>query len=169
MKYHLDVTTKGYRSVVYSGDHDIDVLYISTQYWIRSLNFSIVDDRKPWMTGNHGGAGDERSITYLWPVGRGGRRSTATLLLHGDCNTNKRTGIKTIVLKQPCHQIATFNHPRVKQISFTFYNFLTEHNLILLSATVAHIFGIRKRGKGANTIQAKIKIGARKEFMLLHK
>lgn len=39
----------------------------------------------------------------------------------------------------------------------------------MFCATVAHIFGIRRMGKGANTIQVKTKIGARKEFMLLHK
>jgi hypothetical protein len=89
-----------------------------------------------------GGAGEDMrgAITYLWAVGRGGRRSTATLLQHGGCNTNKRIGIKTIVLKQPCHQIATFNHPRVKQTSFTFYNFLTEHNIILLSMQLLPIY-----------------------------
>ncbi|WVZ64622.1 hypothetical protein U9M48_014116 [Paspalum notatum var. saurae] len=48
VKYHLDVTTKGYRSLVYSGDHDMAVPYIGTQSWIRSLNFSIVDDWRPW-------------------------------------------------------------------------------------------------------------------------
>jgi serine carboxypeptidase-like clade 1 len=48
VKYHLDVTTKGYRSLVYSGDHDMVVPYIGTQSWIRSLNFSVVDDWRPW-------------------------------------------------------------------------------------------------------------------------
>lgn len=48
VKYHLDVTTKGYKSLVYSGDHDMGVPYIGTQSWIRSLNFSIVDDWRPW-------------------------------------------------------------------------------------------------------------------------
>ncbi|XP_062205002.1 serine carboxypeptidase-like 18 isoform X2 [Phragmites australis] len=48
VKYHLDVTTKGYRSLVYSGDHDMIVPFIGTQAWIRSLNFSIVDNWRPW-------------------------------------------------------------------------------------------------------------------------
>ncbi|KAF8689255.1 hypothetical protein HU200_042046 [Digitaria exilis] len=48
VKYHLDVTTKGYRSLVYSGDHDMVVPYIGTQAWIKSLNFSIVDGWRPW-------------------------------------------------------------------------------------------------------------------------
>ncbi|TVU31480.1 hypothetical protein EJB05_23167 [Eragrostis curvula] len=48
VKYHLDVTTKGYRSLVYSGDHDLVVPYIGTQAWIKSLNFSVVDKWRPW-------------------------------------------------------------------------------------------------------------------------
>ncbi|CAL4915832.1 unnamed protein product [Urochloa decumbens] len=48
VKYHLDVTTKGYRSLVYSGDHDMVIPYIGTQAWIKSLNFSIVDRWRPW-------------------------------------------------------------------------------------------------------------------------
>ncbi|CAN6195624.1 unnamed protein product [Urochloa humidicola] len=48
VKYHLDVTTKGYRGLVYSGDHDMAVPYVGTQSWIRSLNFSTVDDWRPW-------------------------------------------------------------------------------------------------------------------------
>ncbi|KAL6906295.1 hypothetical protein ACP4OV_003896 [Aristida adscensionis] len=48
VKYHLDVTSKGYRSLIYSGDHDLVVPFIGTQAWIRSLNSSIVDDWRPW-------------------------------------------------------------------------------------------------------------------------
>ncbi|PUZ39862.1 hypothetical protein GQ55_9G377400 [Panicum hallii var. hallii] len=48
VKYHLDVTTRGYRSLVYSGDHDLVVPFIGTQAWIKSLNFSVVDEWRPW-------------------------------------------------------------------------------------------------------------------------
>ncbi|KAL6642601.1 hypothetical protein ACP70R_020782 [Stipagrostis hirtigluma subsp. patula] len=48
VKYHLDVTTKGYRSLIYSGDHDMVIPFIGTQAWIRSLNFSILDHWRPW-------------------------------------------------------------------------------------------------------------------------
>ncbi|KAL6883575.1 hypothetical protein ACP4OV_010989 [Aristida adscensionis] len=48
VKYHLDVTTKGYRSLIYSGDHDMIRPFIGTHAWIRSLNFSTVDDWRPW-------------------------------------------------------------------------------------------------------------------------
>ncbi|ONK58785.1 uncharacterized protein A4U43_C09F16620 [Asparagus officinalis] len=32
----------------YSGDHDMAVPFIGTQAWIRSLNYSIVDDWRSW-------------------------------------------------------------------------------------------------------------------------
>ncbi|KAJ3700350.1 hypothetical protein LUZ61_004055 [Rhynchospora tenuis] len=49
--YHFNVTKKGYSALIYSGDHDLVVPYLSTQTWIRSLNFSIVDDWRPWYVG----------------------------------------------------------------------------------------------------------------------
>ncbi|XP_077233845.1 serine carboxypeptidase-like 18 [Tasmannia lanceolata] len=49
LEYHLNLTTKGYRALVYSGDHDMLVPFVGTQEWIRSLNFSIVDDWRPWL------------------------------------------------------------------------------------------------------------------------
>lgn len=48
VEHHLDVTTRGYRSLVYSGDHDMVIPFIGTQAWIRSLNFSVVDEWRPW-------------------------------------------------------------------------------------------------------------------------
>nr|CAD1837307.1 unnamed protein product [Ananas comosus var. bracteatus] len=45
---HLKVTTKGYRALVYSGDHDFVIPFLGTQAWIRSLNFSVVDEWRPW-------------------------------------------------------------------------------------------------------------------------
>ncbi|CAH9077549.1 unnamed protein product [Cuscuta europaea] len=47
--YHLNLSIKGYRSLVYSGDHDFVIPFLSTQAWIRSLNYSIIDEWRPWM------------------------------------------------------------------------------------------------------------------------
>ncbi|XP_059635200.1 serine carboxypeptidase-like 2 isoform X2 [Cornus florida] len=47
--YHVNLSTKGYRSLIYSGDHDMIVPFLSTQAWIRSLNYSIVDDWHSWI------------------------------------------------------------------------------------------------------------------------
>ncbi|KAM0949957.1 putative peptidase S10, serine carboxypeptidase, alpha/Beta hydrolase [Dioscorea sansibarensis] len=49
VEYHLDLTKRGYKALVYSGDHDMDVPHVGTQAWMRSLNFSIVADWRPWI------------------------------------------------------------------------------------------------------------------------
>ncbi|XP_019152724.1 PREDICTED: serine carboxypeptidase-like 12 isoform X3 [Ipomoea nil] len=46
--YHANLNAKGYRSLVYSGDHDMIVPFQSTQAWIRSLNYSIIDEWRQW-------------------------------------------------------------------------------------------------------------------------
>ncbi|KAL5988274.1 hypothetical protein ACLOJK_036037 [Asimina triloba] len=49
LAYHLDLTARGYRALIYSGDHDMIVPTVGTEQWIKSLNFSIVDEWRPWM------------------------------------------------------------------------------------------------------------------------
>ncbi|GJM96491.1 hypothetical protein PR202_ga13331 [Eleusine coracana subsp. coracana] len=46
--YHSNLTTRGYRALVYSGDHDLMVPFLGTQAWIRSLNFPIEDEWRAW-------------------------------------------------------------------------------------------------------------------------
>ncbi|CAH9105634.1 unnamed protein product [Cuscuta epithymum] len=46
--YHAHLSKKGYRSLIYSGDHDPCITFISTEAWIKALNYSIVDDWRPW-------------------------------------------------------------------------------------------------------------------------
>ncbi|CAJ1949333.1 unnamed protein product [Sphenostylis stenocarpa] len=48
-EFHVNLSAKGYRSLIYSGDHDAAVSFMSTQAWIRALNYSIVDDWRPWL------------------------------------------------------------------------------------------------------------------------
>ncbi|XP_030528666.1 serine carboxypeptidase-like 2 isoform X2 [Rhodamnia argentea] len=48
LQYHAKLSAKGLRSLIYSGDHDMIVPYMGTQAWIRSLNYSIVDDWRSW-------------------------------------------------------------------------------------------------------------------------
>uniref|UniRef100_A0ACD5X8J8 Uncharacterized protein n=1 Tax=Avena sativa TaxID=4498 RepID=A0ACD5X8J8_AVESA len=48
VEYHRSVTSRGYRSLIYSGDHDMGVPFIGTQAWIRSLDFPVVDEWRPW-------------------------------------------------------------------------------------------------------------------------
>ncbi|KAJ3703460.1 hypothetical protein LUZ61_007165 [Rhynchospora tenuis] len=49
--YHFNITNKGYPALIYSGDHDRAIPHVGTQAWIRSLNFSITDDWRPWYVG----------------------------------------------------------------------------------------------------------------------
>ncbi|CDP21039.1 unnamed protein product [Coffea canephora] len=39
----------GYNILQFSGDHGVLAPYLATQTWIRSINYSIVDDWTPWM------------------------------------------------------------------------------------------------------------------------
>ncbi|CAN6974925.1 unnamed protein product [Brassica oleracea var. botrytis] len=50
--YHMNNSIGGYRSLIFSGDHDLMAPFISTQAWIRSLNYSIVEKWRPWMIHN---------------------------------------------------------------------------------------------------------------------
>ncbi|CAN6932454.1 unnamed protein product [Brassica oleracea] len=58
--YHVDNSINGYRSLIFSGDHDLGVPYLGTQDWIKSLNYSVIDDWRPWMI-NHKLAGYTRT------------------------------------------------------------------------------------------------------------
>ncbi|XP_058767099.1 serine carboxypeptidase-like 11 isoform X1 [Vicia villosa] len=49
VEFHVNLSKKGFRSLIYSGDHDLVVPFLSTQAWIKSLNYSIVDDWRSWL------------------------------------------------------------------------------------------------------------------------
>ncbi|XP_033145780.1 serine carboxypeptidase-like 7 isoform X1 [Brassica rapa] len=50
--YHMNNSINGYPSLIFSGDHDMYVPSLGTQAWIRSLNYSVTDDWRPWMIGD---------------------------------------------------------------------------------------------------------------------
>ncbi|KAL1189341.1 Serine carboxypeptidase-like 8 [Cardamine amara subsp. amara] len=47
--YHVNNSIRGYRSLIYSGDHDITIPFQASQAWIKSLNYPIIHDWRPWM------------------------------------------------------------------------------------------------------------------------
>ncbi|KAJ1414193.1 Peptidase S10, serine carboxypeptidase [Sesbania bispinosa] len=49
-EYHVNLSRIGYHSLIYSGDHDMNITFLATQAWVRSLNYSIVDDWRQWHT-----------------------------------------------------------------------------------------------------------------------
>ncbi|KAL4616429.1 hypothetical protein ACB092_07G198700 [Castanea dentata] len=48
LEYHQNFIKKGYRILIYSGDHDMVIPHISTYAWIESLNLTIATDWEPW-------------------------------------------------------------------------------------------------------------------------
>ncbi|XP_022982507.1 serine carboxypeptidase-like 7 isoform X3 [Cucurbita maxima] len=48
LPYHVNLSSKDYRSLIFSGDHDMMVPILDTEAWIKSLNYSIVDEWRPW-------------------------------------------------------------------------------------------------------------------------
>lgn len=48
--YHKKLTSKGYRALIYSGDHDMCVPYTGTEAWTSSIGYNIVDEWRPWLT-----------------------------------------------------------------------------------------------------------------------
>ncbi|BBM98869.1 serine carboxypeptidase-like clade I [Marchantia polymorpha subsp. ruderalis] len=45
---HRNLTLKGYRALVYSGDHDMCVPYTGSEAWTRSMGYKVVDRWRPW-------------------------------------------------------------------------------------------------------------------------
>ncbi|CAN4101160.1 unnamed protein product [Withania somnifera] len=48
IKYHRNLTARGYRALIYSGDHDMCVPYTGSEKWTSSLGYAIVDEWRPW-------------------------------------------------------------------------------------------------------------------------
>ncbi|CAL5353378.1 unnamed protein product [Camellia sinensis] len=74
IKYHKNLTAKGYRALIYSGDHDMCVPYTGSEAWTRSVGYKIVDEWRPW--GSNGQVagyvqGYENNLTFLTVKGSG--------------------------------------------------------------------------------------------------
>ncbi|XP_075655133.1 serine carboxypeptidase-like 7 [Castanea sativa] len=65
VSYHFCLNSKGYRALIYSGDHDMITPYIGTQLWIKSLNLSIVDEWRPWLVDDQVGGFTRRYSNHL--------------------------------------------------------------------------------------------------------
>uniref|UniRef100_A0ACD6APQ5 Uncharacterized protein n=1 Tax=Avena sativa TaxID=4498 RepID=A0ACD6APQ5_AVESA len=48
--YHANLTRRGYRALVYNGDHDLDMTFVGTQAWIRTLGYPVVAPWRPWFS-----------------------------------------------------------------------------------------------------------------------
>ncbi|CAN7121072.1 unnamed protein product [Brassica rapa subsp. narinosa] len=60
--YHVNNSLKCYSfCILINGDHDMMIPFSSTEAWIKSLNYSIVDDWRPWMMTSNQVAGYTRT------------------------------------------------------------------------------------------------------------
>ncbi|KAG0485772.1 hypothetical protein HPP92_009851 [Vanilla planifolia] len=49
--YHRNLTTRGFRALVYNGDHDLKVPFLGSLAWIKSLNYSVLEQWRSWHAG----------------------------------------------------------------------------------------------------------------------
>ncbi|XWS75996.1 hypothetical protein CRYUN_Cryun01aG0139700 [Craigia yunnanensis] len=64
IKYHKNLTARGYRALIFSGDHDMCVPFTGSEAWTRSVGYKIVDEWRPW-TSNGQIAGYFQSLSSL--------------------------------------------------------------------------------------------------------
>ncbi|BFG35771.1 hypothetical protein CerSpe_220460 [Prunus speciosa] len=73
VSYHLSLNTRGYRALIYSGDHDMLIPYLGTLAWIRSLNFTVVHLWRPWLVdGEIAGYSRKHSNNFTFATVKGG-------------------------------------------------------------------------------------------------
>lgn len=46
--YHFNLITRGFRALVYNGDHDLKIPFIGTLKWVKSLKFSVLEPWRSW-------------------------------------------------------------------------------------------------------------------------
>nr|XP_048329975.1 serine carboxypeptidase-like 18 isoform X4 [Ziziphus jujuba var. spinosa] len=75
--YHRNLIDKHYRSLIYSGDHDMLIPHVGTHAWIEALNLTIAADWKPWfIDGQIGGytmqySNEKYQLTFATVKGAG--------------------------------------------------------------------------------------------------
>ncbi|KAK4794106.1 hypothetical protein SAY86_012100 [Trapa natans] len=72
--YHKNLTSQGYRALIYSGDHDRMVPFTGTQAWTRSMGYKIIEEWRSWLS-NEQVAGFlqayDKNLTFLTIKGAG--------------------------------------------------------------------------------------------------
>ncbi|KAL1832208.1 hypothetical protein ACET3Z_001859 [Daucus carota] len=72
--YHKNLTSQGYRALIYSGDHDMCVPFTGSKAWTSSLGYKVVDGWRPWISkGQVAGytEGYANNFTFLTVKGSG--------------------------------------------------------------------------------------------------
>ncbi|GAV76540.1 Peptidase_S10 domain-containing protein [Cephalotus follicularis] len=74
IKFHKNLTLRGYRALIFSGDHDMCVPFTGTEAWTRSLGYKIVDEWRPWISSGQVAGytqGYDNNLTFLTIKGSG--------------------------------------------------------------------------------------------------
>ncbi|KAF8388538.1 hypothetical protein HHK36_027213 [Tetracentron sinense] len=74
IKYHRNLTIRGYRALIFSGDHDMCVPYTGSEAWTRSLGYKVVDEWRPWTSNGQVAGyiqGYENNLSFLTVKGSG--------------------------------------------------------------------------------------------------
>ncbi|XP_077226861.1 serine carboxypeptidase 1-like [Tasmannia lanceolata] len=74
IKYHKYLTTRGYRALIFSGDHDMCVPFTGSEAWTRSLGYRIIDQWRPWFFNEQVAGytqGYANNLTFLTVKGSG--------------------------------------------------------------------------------------------------
>ncbi|KAA8543574.1 hypothetical protein F0562_021680 [Nyssa sinensis] len=74
IKYHLNLTSRGFRALIFSGDHDMCVPYTGSEAWTRSVGCEIVDEWRPWTSSGQVAGyiqGYANNLTFLTIKGSG--------------------------------------------------------------------------------------------------
>ncbi|GMN34052.1 hypothetical protein TIFTF001_044861 [Ficus carica] len=72
--YHRNLTTGGYRALIFSGDHDMCVPFTGSEAWTRSLGYQILDEWRPWFSNGQVAGytqGYDHNLTFLTVKGSG--------------------------------------------------------------------------------------------------
>ncbi|XAR58787.1 Carboxypeptidase C [Bertholletia excelsa] len=72
--YHKNLTSRGFRALIFSGDHDMCVPYTGSEAWTRSLGYKIVDEWRPWTSNGQVAGytqGYDYNLTFLTIKGSG--------------------------------------------------------------------------------------------------
>ncbi|KAL3517890.1 hypothetical protein ACH5RR_020479 [Cinchona calisaya] len=74
IKYHKNLTSKGFQALIFSGDHDMCVPFTGSQAWTKSLGYKIVDEWRPWIVNDQVAGflqGYDYNLTFLTIKGAG--------------------------------------------------------------------------------------------------
>lgn len=72
--YHKNLTARGYRALIFSGDHDMCVPFTGSEAWTRSLGYKVIDEWRHWLVdGQVSGfiQGYDNNLTFLTVKGSG--------------------------------------------------------------------------------------------------